>query len=106
MDAPGPALLRKLECLASAGIQLLPASEIETHFVLERDGFILLVERTDAGFGQIGSPGLLTPHGFAALTWRGTDPYFVAKDFQQAATPEEVAAARAFSGNVKNCIDG
>lgn len=105
MDTPQPALLRKLECLANAGVQLLPASEITTHFVLERNGFILLVERTIDGFGQIGSPGLLTNQGFAALMWQGSSPFFVAKHFQQPATPQEVAAAREFTVIVKNCIE-
>ena len=61
-----------LERLVAAGIQLLPAVEITTHYVFERDGFVALVERTPEGFGGIGSPGLLTGTGFARVRVRST----------------------------------
>ena len=105
-EEPDAVLLRQLECLARSGIQVLPATEITKHFVLELDGFILLVERTASGFGQIGSPGLLTDSGFAALTWRGAASFFIAKNFERPATAEQVTAIRAFTAIVKNCIGG
>ena len=58
--------LRQLERLAAAGINLLPALELAHHYVLERGGFIALVERGDNNStGSIGAPGLLTEKGFA-----------------------------------------
>jgi len=95
---------RTLECLDTAGINIVPFAGASTHFVLESDGFILLVERTDDGFGNIGAPGLLTEHGFAALIWRGDESFFVAKNFEQPATEKQVEAARKFLQIVKNCI--
>ena len=93
-----------LERLATARIQLLPAVEITTHYVFERDGFVALVERTQEGFGGIGSAGILTGSGFAALIRRGERSYFVAKNFEQDATSEQVEALRAFSTDLKQAL--
>jgi hypothetical protein len=93
-----------LERLAAAGIQMLPAVEITTHFVFERDGFVALVERTPTGFGGIGSAGILTGNGFAALTRRGDRSYFVAKNFEQEARPDEVTMLRRFSADLKSAL--
>lgn len=97
-------LMEKLERLAASGIRLLPAHEIPTHFVLERDGYAALVERTEEGFGAIGSPGLLTEEGFAALVWRGEDAWFVRKGYSEAATPEQVQALRRFAGDLGSAL--
>jgi hypothetical protein len=94
-----------LERLAAARIQLLPAVEITTHYVFERDGFVALVERTPEGFGGIGSPGLLTGTGFAALIRRGDRSYFVAKNFEQEAAPEQVESLRRFSTDLKAALE-
>ena len=94
-----------LERLAAAGIQLLPAVEISTHYVFERDGFVALVERTAIGFGGIGSAGLLTGNGFAALVRRGDRAFFVARGFEQEATKEQAAAIQAFSSDLKRALD-
>jgi hypothetical protein len=93
-----------LERLAAAGIQMLPALEITTHYVFERDGFVALVERTPDGFGGIGSAGILTGNGFAALIHRGDRSYFVAKNFEQEAQPEQVAALKRFSADLKSAL--
>ena len=93
-----------LERLVAAGIQLLPATEITTHYVFERDGCVALVERTTAGFGGVGSAGILTGKGFAALVQRGDRSYFVAKNFEQEAAPEQVTALRRFSSDLKAAI--
>lgn len=97
---------QQLECLAAGGVNILPATEINTHFVLERDGFIVLVERTAGGFGRVGSAGLLTDHGFAALVWRGARAFFIARNFEQPAAEQQVDALRSFSQIVKNCLAG
>ena len=93
-----------LERLATARIQLLPAVEITTHYVFERDGFVALVERTPLGFGGIGSAGILTGSGFAALIRRGERSYFVAKNFEQDAKSEQVEALQAFSTDLKQAL--
>jgi len=95
----------KLERLAAAGIQLLPALEITTHYVFERDGFVALVERTREGVGAIGSAGILTGSGFAALVGRGERSYFIAKNFQQEARPEQVEALRSFSADLRAALE-
>jgi len=93
-----------LERLAAAGIQLLPAVEITTHYVFERDGFVALVERTVDSFGGIGSSGILTGGGFAALIQRGERRYFVAKNFEREAEPAQVEALQRFSSDLKAAL--
>ena len=80
---------------------MLPAVEITTHYVFEREGFVALVERTPTGFGGVGSAGILTGSGFAALVRRGERSYFVAKGFEQEAGPEQIKALRLFAANLK-----
>jgi hypothetical protein len=92
-----------LERLAAAGIQIVPA-EIVSHFILERDGFVSFVERREDAFGNIGTPGLMTERGFAALIWRGDQAFFVGKGFEQAASPEDVLKIRAFASDLSNAL--
>ena len=93
-----------MERLAAAGIQLLPAVEIGTHYCFERDGFVALVERTAEGFGGVGSAGILTGSGFAALLQRDGRYYFVAKNFEREATAERVESLRRFSFDLKSAL--
>lgn len=98
-------MVEKFERLAAARIQLVPATGLATYFIFERDGFVLLVERTsENSFGRVGSPGLLTGRGFAALVHRGEDAFFVTKDFEQAATPEQVKKLRRFAADLEAAI--
>jgi hypothetical protein len=96
-----------LERLAAARIQIVPA-EIASHFIFERDGFVAFVERRaepeENPFGNIGAPGLMTEHGFAALIWRGDQAFFVAKGFQQSATAEQVSRIRAFASDLASAL--
>lgn len=92
---------RKLARLAELGFSLLPATEIRSHYIFERDGLVALVVRQDAGFGGAGSPGLLTEKGFAALIWRGEEAWFVAHGFEQRATEEQMASVRRFSRDLE-----
>jgi hypothetical protein len=98
-----PGLSDKLERLAAAGIQIIPM-EITSHFILERDGFVAFVERRDDTFGNIGAPGLMTEKGYAALVWRGDQPFFAAKGFEQSASPEQVEKIRAFASDLENAL--
>ncbi len=91
----------KLERLAAAG---LAADRNRSHYVFERDGFVALVERTPDGFGGVGSAGILTGAGFAALIRRGEQSYFVARNFEQEARPEQVESLRRFSQDLKSAL--
>jgi hypothetical protein len=89
-----PKLLAQLERIASSGIQILPVPEIASHFVLERGGCAVLVERREDGFGAIGSPGSLSDKGFAALVQRDGRDWFIGKGESREATDTEAAEAR------------
>lgn len=89
-----PELLAQLERIASAGIQILPVPEISSHFVLERNGCVVLVERRVDGFGGIGSPGSLSDRGFAALVLRDGRDWFIGKNESREATASEADEAR------------
>ena len=96
-------MIEILEKLAAANIQIIPA-DVTSHFILERDGFVAFVERRDEAFGNIGAPGLMTEHGFGALIWRGDQAFFIAKGFEQLATPEQVQKIRAFASDLQNAL--
>jgi hypothetical protein len=91
------------EKLVAAGIQMIPA-EITSHFILERDGFVSFVERRENAFGNIGTPGLITDRGFAALIWRGDQAFFVGKGFEQPASPDQVQKIRAFASDLASAL--
>ena len=95
----------QLEKLAAAGIELVPA-EVTSHFIFTRDGFVAFVERRAEGFGNIGAPGLMTERGFAALIWRGDRGFFVARGFEQAASPEQVQQIRSFAADLAAALAG
>ena len=98
-------LEQQLQRLAERGIQLLPAVEITSHFIFERDGFVALVERKGHGFGNIGAPGLLVEQGgFAALVWRGSEAWFVSRGFEQRASDEQVASIRNFADDLEYAL--
>jgi hypothetical protein len=97
-------MTEKLERLVAAGIQLLPAVEITTHYVFERDGFVALVERRKDGFGGIGSAGRLTEKGIAPLVSRGAESFFVAKGFEQLASADEAEQIRRFQADLKHAL--
>ena len=100
-------MIEILERLAAARIQLLPLTEIATHFVFERAGFVCLVERKgDGGFGGIGAPGLLTGKGFAALVLRGDGFRFVGRGFDEAAEEERVRECRSFARDLETALRG
>ena len=97
-------LQRQLERLSVAGMQLLSLPDISTHYVFERAGFAALVARTPEGFGSVGSAGLLTAGGFAALVWRGGQPCFVRKGVDLPASAAQVEALRAFASDLEQAL--
>lgn len=94
------------ERLVAAGIELVPAPEITTHFIFRRDLYAALVERRADGFGAVGSAGLLTERGLAPLVLRGTQQFFVGKGFEQPASAEEAADLRRFSNDLRKALQG
>ena len=97
-------MIEKLERLAAAGIQLLPAVEITTHFVFERDGFVALVERRGDQFGSVGTAGLLTQAGVAPLMTRNGHRVFVTKREETPATDEMIEKLRCFQRDLTVAI--
>src|SRR6476469_3922709 len=95
-----------LERLVDANINLLPAADIATHFIFERDGFIALVERHRDGFGAIGSAGLLSGKGLAPIVWKNGMAWFVAKGIEEPATPEQVERLRRFQSDLETALAG
>ena len=98
-------MIDKLEKLVAAGIELIPATDVTTHFIFQRDGFVALVERRGDGFGGVGSSGLLTEKGgLAPLVSRGDHAFFVGRDFEQEATVEQVSKLRAFARDLSAAL--
>jgi hypothetical protein len=93
-----------LERLVAAGIELLPAPEVATHFIFTRDGFVALVERRGNAFGGIGSAGLLVDQGLAPLVRRGSKAFFVARGFEREASAEEIQKLQQFSADLKQAL--
>ena len=99
-----PKLLVQLERLAASGIQILPVPEIASHFVLERNGCVVLVERREDGFGAIGSPGALSDQGFAALVQRDGRDWFIGRNESREATESEAAEARGLYRDLREIL--
>ena len=97
-------MIEKLEKLAAAEIRLLPVATIQTHFIFERNGFVALVERKGDEFGRIGTAGLATENGFAALVWRAGRAYFVGRGAEQTATDEQVESLRGFQKDLEESL--
>ena len=91
--------------LVQAGFRLLPAFQIPTHYVLERDGFVALVERLPGGdFGQAGAPGVLLDGSFAVLVWKQEQAFFVTKGRQTLASAAQIEALRRFDADLHQAL--
>lgn len=99
-----PKLLAQLERIAASGIQILPVPEIGTHFVLERNGCIVLAERREDGFGALGSPGSLSEKGFAALVVRDGHDWFIGKNELREASDTEASEARRLYRDLRDIL--
>ena len=99
-------LERQIESLARAGFQLLPAWQITNYYVVERDGFLALIERrSDGAFGSVGSPGILAEGSFAALVWKKEGPVFVSKGKESAASPEQMEVLQRFDSDLRKALE-
>ena len=99
-----PELLARLQRLADANIELLPAGGVAHHFVFTRDGAAVLVQRREDGFGSIGSPGRITARGFEPLVDAGNGPRFVFKGEESPASDAETSAARSLLADLKSAL--
>ena len=100
-----PEILDKLERIAAAGIAMLPAPQVPSHFLFTRDGCVVLVERRGEGFGAVGSPGMLMEKGgFGALVQREGLDWFVAKGESRPAQSGEAEAARRLFTDLKSAL--
>jgi hypothetical protein len=89
-----------VERLAAAGINEV-AADLDKHHILERGGFLALVERVTR---RIGTAGLLTEKGLAPLVWRGEEAWFVARGLEQRASADEIEALRAFQRDLERAL--
>jgi hypothetical protein len=92
------------ERLVAVNIQVLPVSISTRHVAFERDGFIALVERNQNGFGCIGSAGMLTEKGFAALVLKEGRHVFMAKNFEKPAVDDDIQRLRAFQTDLEAAL--
>ena len=90
----------KIERLALAGINLVPA-DLEKHYIVERGGFLALIDRVSL---RAGTAGLLTEKGLAPLMWREHHAWFVARGFEQPATDAQVEEIRAFQRDLESAL--
>jgi len=88
--------------LSNLNIQVVV--EGAAHYVFSRDMCIALVGRTEAGFGSIGSTGLMTESGLAYLVWREGAPRLSGKGGEAAAAPEQVEAVQRFSADLQAAL--
>lgn len=102
----GEEVLRQLERMAAAGIEMIPAAEVGSHFVFAREGCVVLVERRGEGFGAVGSPGRLVEEGgFAALVRRNGEDWWVSKGEERRAEAGEAEAARQLFTDLKAALN-
>ena len=88
--------------LAALNIQIV--AEAQKHCVFARENCIALVERTESGYGSIGSTGVMTESGLAYLVWREGAAVLVGKSGAQPAGPSQVAAIHRFSEDLKSAL--
>jgi hypothetical protein len=93
----------QLEALAAAGIRIVP-SDLTSHIIVEREGFVAFIERREKSLGNVGAPGLATDQGFAVLVWRGAQAFFIARGFEQPASGEQVQSLRAFARDLEQAM--
>lgn len=96
--------LSQLEKIAASGIRILPTAQIPNHFVFERDGCAVLVERRGEAFGGIGSPGMITDKGFEPLIEQDGRSVFVFKSEVREAKANEVESARRLLHDLKQAL--
>ncbi len=85
--------------LAASKIQIF--AETKSHFLFGRESCVALVERREAGFGSVGSTGIMTDAGLAYLVWRNGSAFLVGKGGEHAAPAAQTEAVRNFTADLK-----
>ena len=88
--------------LAAVHIQIV--AEGQKHCVFARENCIALAERTESGYGSIGSTGVMTESGLAYLVWREGAAVLVGKSGAQPAGAGQVESIRRFSEDLKSAL--
>lgn len=99
-------MIRQLHRLSEADIEIVK-TDMASHFVLARHGFVCLVEKTKSeppAFGAVGSVCKLTSAGFAVVVWDGEQAHFTSKGRRQAASPEEIVLFRNFAQDIQSAL--
>jgi hypothetical protein len=99
-----PETLSKLERLAAGGFCIVPTPGVDRYFLIEKGDYYALVQRTPTGLGEVGSPGIMTPQGFAPLVQSDNECAFVCRSYRHAASPAQVASARDFFTQLKQAL--
>ena len=87
-----------------AGLNIQIAAEAPKHFVFVRENCVALVERTEAGYGSIGSTGIMTESGLAYLVWREQVPVLAGKSGERPAEAAQIEAIQRFSQDLKTAL--
>ena len=99
-------MIRQLHRLSEADIEIVK-TDMASHFVLARHGFVCLVEKTKSeppAFGAVGSVCKLTSAGFAVVVWDGEQAHFASKGERHPALPEEIALVRSFAHDIETAL--
>lgn len=84
--------IKALEKLFQAGFQFTSLEHITRHLVIEKSGFIALLDPTEGKLTLFGQVGYRVGDGIGMLIEQHARPAFVWKKQEVAATPELLAA--------------
>jgi hypothetical protein len=88
--------------LASLNIQLV--SETAEYCIFARENCVAIAHLREAGL-TVGSSGLMTEAGLSYLLWRDGQPLLASHGgMETPAAPEQVAAVRQFSADLKQAL--
>src|ERR1700687_6129734 len=83
-----PGQIRLLENLLAAGFQFANIERITRHLVVERGGFVALLDPAEGKLRLFGQVGYRVGDGIGMLIQQGGEPAFAWKKESVAATPE------------------
>ena len=86
-----PAQIKALEELSKAGFQFVTMERITRHLVVEKEGFIALLDPGDGKLRLFGQIGYRVRDGIGVLVEQGPKKAFVWKKNSVAATPDLLA---------------
>jgi len=84
--------IKALERLFNAGFQFTSLEHITRHLVIEKSGFMVLLDPTEGKLRLFGQVGYRVGDGIGMLIGQPARPAFVWKKKEVAATPELLAA--------------